>query len=197
MFPHVWGFTRTWSAVILAAGAIACNGSPTQPSGDAQVRVTGSVTDFHTNAAAGGALVAIGSATATTDASGRYVLTSPPGEQRVSVDGESLGVVNLKDQTYRGDFYVHAAGCIARYGSIVNKRTRRPVAGAAVSVAGMHGTTDQSGWFYLSLGCPGTLCNGFNTTFLSVTRAGYLDGSFVVGRGVCRVERVDYELEPR
>jgi len=40
-------------------------------------------------------------------------------------------------------------------------------------------------------------CIGFNTTFVTVTHPDYRNGSFVAGRGVCFVERVDYALEPR
>lgn len=182
--------------MILAGGVIGCGGSPTQP-GDGQVQVAGSVRDFRTNAVVGGAHVTIGNATATTDASGVYSLTVQAGEQRVSVDGESIAVVNLKDRTYRGDFFVHLTGCIARYGTVVDSWTRRPVPGATVSVGGVSVATDRAGWFRLSLGCPGVPCVGFNTTFLTITHADYRNGSFVAGRGVCFVERVDYELQPR
>jgi hypothetical protein len=184
--------------VMLAAGAIACGGSPIEPSWDGQVRVTGSVLDFQSDTALGGARVTIGSATATTDASGAYALTVPAGaERRVSIDGESIAIVTMNDRTYRGDFYIHATGCIARYGTVVDKQTRRPVVGAVASVAGVSVATDYAGWFRLSLGCPGMPCVGFNTTFLSVTHPNYRNGSFVAGRGVCFVQRVDYELEPR
>ena len=29
--------------------------------------------------------------------------------------------------------------------------------------------TDQTGWFRKSLGCPSTLCVGFNTNFVTIT----------------------------
>ena len=161
------------------------------------MRIVGSVLDFQTNAAIGGAHVTIGNTTATTDAAGMYSMTVPTGEQSVSIDDESIGFVELKGRTYRGDFYVHAAGCIARYGTVVDSQTRRPVSSAAVSVGGVAGTTDQAGWFALKLGCPGASCIGFNTTFLSITHPNYVSGSFVAGRGVCGVRRVDYELVRR
>jgi hypothetical protein len=50
--------------------------------------------------AIGGAHVIIGNATATADSSGVHALTVPAGEQSVSIDGESLGIINMKDRTY-------------------------------------------------------------------------------------------------
>jgi hypothetical protein len=189
---------RRTSITIILTAAIGCGGSPTGPTWDGQVRVAGSVLDFQTNGAVGGARVTIGNVTATTDSTGVYSLTVPAGEQQpVSIDGETLTRVTLKDHTYRGDFYVHVTGCIARYGTVVNKQTRKPVSGAIVSVVGTTVATDQTGWFRLTFGCPGVVCVGSNTTFLSITHPNYSNGSFVVGRGVCFVERVDYELEPR
>ena len=163
------------------------------------MQVTGTIRDFQSNAGIAGARVTIGSATATTDPGGVYSLTVEPGEQRVSIDDESLALVNLKDRTYRGDFFGHIAGCIARYGTIVDRQTRRPVSGAAVSATliGVTTATDQTGWFRLTLGCPGTVCVGSNTTFLTVTHPNYVNGSFPAGRGLCHVQRVDYELDRR
>jgi hypothetical protein len=81
------------------------------------------------------------------------------------------------------------------------------VSGAAVTL-GVPGldtavTTDQTGWFQMTLGCgvqrfpDGGPCVGFNTTDLSITHPNYVTGSFPAGRGVCGVHRVDYELDPR
>jgi hypothetical protein len=47
----------------------------------------------------------------------------------------------------RGDFCVHVTGCIARYGTVVDNRTRRPVCGATVAVGGITAGTDPTGWF--------------------------------------------------
>jgi len=159
--------------------------------------VTGTVRDFQSNVGIAGARIRIGSATATTDPVGVYSLAVETGQQPVSIDDESLGLVILNDRTYRGDFFGHIAGCIARYGTIVDRQTRRPVSGAAVSGGGVTTATDQTGWFRLILGCPGTVCVGINTTFLVITHPNYVNGSFPAGRGICRVERVDYELDRR
>ena len=72
--------------------------------------------------------------TSTTSASGAYSLSAAAGEQAASIDGEAVGVLTLKDRTYRGDFYVRSNGCVARYGIVVDQQTQRPVAGATVSV---------------------------------------------------------------
>jgi hypothetical protein len=98
---------------------------------------------------------------------------------------------------YHADFYVRIAGCVARYGTVVDSRTRRPVSGATVSVGGRTATTDQNGWFRLDLGCAAESCIGFNTTILSSSHPNYESGSFVAGRGVCFVQRVDYDLVRR
>lgn len=190
---------RTSLAVVLLTACLACGGSPTEPTWNGRVQVTGTVRDFQSNVGIAGARISIGSATATTDPVGVYSLAVEAGQQRVSIDDESLGLVILNDRTYRGDFFGHNAGCIARYGTIVDRQTRRPVPGAAVSAnpGGVTTATDQTGWFRLTLGCPGTVCVGSNTTFLTVTHANYVNGSFPAGRGICQVQRVDYELDRR
>ena len=190
---------RIWMVVLLIGAANGCGGSPTQPNWDGQVRVSGTIRDFQTNTPIGGAQVTMGTVTGTADPSGIYSLTVPAGEQQVSIDGESIGIVNMKDPTYRGDLLAHATGCIARYGTVVDSQTRRPVSGAVVSTSPVSVTTatDSSGWFRLDLGCPAVTCLGFNTTFLSVTNPSYVNGSFPAGLGICRVQRVDYELTLR
>lgn len=188
---------RTSLAGVLLISGIACGGSPTEPTWDGRVQVAGIIRDFQTNAAIAGARVAFGSETATTDSGGRYSLKVEPGSQRVFVDDESVALVTPTARTYRGDFFARVAGCIARYGTIVDKQTHQPVAGATVTAGGVTTTTDQSGWFRVSLGCPGLACVGSNTTFLTITHPNYVDGSFPAGRGICFVARVDYELDRR
>jgi hypothetical protein len=184
--------------LLLLSAVSGCGGSSTQPNSDGQVRVTGTILDFQTGAPVGAARVAIDGATVTADSSGVYSLTVPSGEQQVSIDGESIGTITMKDPTYRGDLYAHVTGCIARYGTVVDSQTRRPVSNAVVSINGqLVVATDGTGWFRENLGCPGTQCVGFNTTLLSITHPNYVTGSFVIGLGVCRVERVDYELASR
>jgi hypothetical protein len=188
---------RILLAVALLTSGIGCGGSPTEPTWDGRVQVAGTIRDFQTNAAIAGARVMIGSETANADSSGRYSLAVAPGAQRVFVDDESVALVTPANRTYRGDFFGHLSGCIARYGTIADKQTREPVAGATVSVGGVTTATDQTGWFRVSLGCPGSACVGSNTTFLTITHPNYVNASFPAGRGICLVSRVDYELDRR
>ena len=187
MTSRLSAFKHIAIAAIFMTGAVGCSQSPTQPSWDGQVRVTGSIRDFPSDALVNGARVAIGNATATTDPAGAYSLTVPAGEQRVLVDDQAIANVTMKDRTYRGDFYVHVTGCIARYGTVIDSATRQPIPGASLAFAGEPVVTDQTGWFRKSLGCPGTLCVAFNTSFVTITHPNYRDGMDVLGRGFCRV----------
>jgi len=201
VISHAVSAVKRISVAVTLTSVIGCGGSATQPSSDGQVQVAGSVRDFLTNVAIGGARVSIGNATATADPNGVYSLTVPAGEHQVSIDGESIGPASMKDRTYRGDFYVHLNGCIARYGTVVDTRTRRPVANASVSVAGLFPVptvaTDRAGWFRLTLGCSGVTCIGSNTTYVLITHPDYVNRFSGEGRSLCLVQRADYELEPR
>jgi hypothetical protein len=188
---------RTSLLVVLLIPGIGCDGSPTEPTWKGRVQAAGTIRDFQSNAAIAGARVTVGSETAITDPGGRYSLSIEAGQQRVLVDDEAVALITATDRTYRGDFFGRLAGCIARYGTILDRQTRHPVAGAAVSAGGVTTTTDHTGWFRLSLGCPGSPCVGSNTTFLTITHPNYVNGSFPAGRGICFVSRVDYELDRR
>jgi hypothetical protein len=179
--------------------------------------VAGAVRDFRSDAPVAGARVSfgnitIGTVTATTDSAGAYSLLAPSNDELdVYVDGEWVTEATLRDRIYRGDFYVHGQRCVARYGMVIDSVTRFPVFGATVSMS-VGGTvpstataTDATGWFRLSLGCDtpaigspmGPGCIGYNTSFATVTHPDYRTGSFVVGRGICNVERVDWLLQRR
>ena len=180
-------------AAACVAGVPGCGGSPAVP-WDGIVHISGSVRDFRTNAAIASAVVSVAGATATTDASGAYALAVESGPlQPVAINGESISPITLKDPTYRGDFFVHTTGCVARYGTVVDILTRKPLAGAAVTASGLTAVTDQAGWFRTTEDCTQS-CIGFNTTFVKVTYPGYTDGQFPGGRGLCNVNRVDYEM---
>ena len=181
-------------APVLILFAIGCNRSPTEPTPvwDGFVRVAGVITSYQINAAVASATVTIGTATATTDAAGFYRLRVAPGDYYVFVDEQRISSVRLHDQTYRGDFYVDGTNCIARYGTVVDKLSRKPIAGASVG-----GTlTDGAGWYERRYGC-GQVCQGYNTTFVTITHPAYLDARPILGRGICFVSRADYELQPR
>jgi hypothetical protein len=191
--------------VIMASGSIGCGVPPTLPTTlptwDGQVQVVGAVRDFGTDTGIEGARVIIGTMSATTDVAGFYSLTVLTGEYNVTVDDVPMGMVRMRDRTYRGDFYLNVAGCIGRYGNVLDSQTSRPVSGATVSIYGpvppATTTTDSAGTFKLSYGCAGSVCVGFNTVYVRITHPSYVDGLFGTGRGVCFVSRRDYELVRR
>jgi hypothetical protein len=187
---------RIATATCVVIATISC-GSPTEPSWNGQTEVVGSIRDFQSDAVIRGAHVTIGDSSTTTDATGRYSLTVPAGMPSISIDNESIGNVHMRDRTYRGDFFAKTTGCVGRYGTVSDTRTRRPIAGANISIGGSTAQTDKNGWFEMKLGCPNASCAGFNTTFGSVSHPDYATQSWVEGRGICSVTRVDYELNAR
>jgi hypothetical protein len=199
---------------LLVASAFGCSGSPAQPSWDGRVRVSGTVRDFATNAAVSAATVAFGNAgageiTATADAGGAYSLTALEGMYHVTINGESITDVTLRDPNYRGDFFIRLTDCVGRYGMVLDSRTRQPVSGATLTFGSdPYATTDQTGWFQqgmglsmgTGMGCvrppfPTGAC-GFNTYFLSITHPRYQVKPLESSRGFCFVRRIDVELEP-
>jgi hypothetical protein len=166
--------------------------------------VHGEVLDFRTEAGVAGAAVEfrsdsqLGDARATTDASGRYVLSLPAsGVFTVLVEGGYVGSSRVTGSGYRGDLLVRGGTCISRYGTIADARTLRPVVGATVSLGGQTTTSEPDGWYRLDLGCPPSGTIGFNTTFMSVTHPNYALREQVVGRGIGGVSRLDVDLERR
>jgi hypothetical protein len=195
-----------WLGVVfLSCVVAACGGGPTEPSpGD--TTIGGRVVDFQTQAGVSGAALRfqderqgldIG---ALTDANGSYSLpASTSGTFTVSVNGDPQAFVHVNGSRFVGDLLVDRGTCIARYGVILDGRTARPVPGATltVSFAGLTTTTDGRGWYRVDFGCPASGVVGFNTTLMTVTRAGYATREIVVGRGVASVIRIDLDLEPQ
>jgi hypothetical protein len=171
------------------------------------VPVSGRVLDFATNAGIAGASVAFGNfesgsgrlvaaAATITDAAGSYTLSTPaPGSYLVQVDGVFAGTARIAGIGYRGDLLAHPGACVSRYGTIMDGLTQRPIAGATISLSGKSVVTGADGWYRIDLGCTGPI--GFNTTFMYVSAAGYLDQPQVVGRGVAGVDRRDVWLYRR
>jgi hypothetical protein len=95
---------------------------------------------------------------------------------------------------HRGDLLVRGGGCISRYGVLLDLGTRRPIAGATVTLPDASTTSGIDGWYRLDLGCPDTALPG-NTTFMTVTHPNFATKQQVVGRGVLGVSRIDLELE--
>jgi hypothetical protein len=204
-------FILALNVVLLATG---CGTSPTAPTGS--VRVSGYVLAYTTNAGIPGATVIfdpsegvfngatlVPSAAAirgSTDGSGSYSVGVPAiGRHWVWVGDEFAGMTYVTGSAYRGDFLVRAGTCVARYGTVTDADTKKPVSGATVSITFSTATamSGSDGWYRLDLGCPANGMFGFNTTELSVRHPGYADFSAGVGRGVVGVRRFDLELQRR
>ncbi|OLC42250.1 MAG: hypothetical protein AUH43_23075 [Acidobacteria bacterium 13_1_40CM_65_14] len=102
----------------------------------------------------------------------------------------------MTGSAYRGDFLVRAGTCVSRYGTLVDARTLRPVAGATVSLTGSKTTSGADGWYRIDLGCPTSNPVG-GTTEMTVEHPSYVPRSVIVGRGVVGVTRRDLDLERR
>lgn len=186
----------------LALASCRSPSSPTATSGPFTIR--GMVTDFTTAGPTAGARLAFsredGSAAGdvTTDVTGRYALglsgDGSPLRLSVVVEGTRTGDVVVGGANWRGDLLHDAAGCVSRYGLVVDARTGQGVAGAVVTVGGTSMTSAADGWYRIDLGCPPGGIIGFNTSFAEVTHPGYATLQRVVGRGIARVERLDLAL---
>lgn len=181
--------------MVLASGCGA--ETPTEPSADGVVRITGWVSDFGTDAGVSGVAVRFGETQAITDAGGAYVMSVLIGQHTVYVDGTPIGSARVNGPFYRGDLLIRGGNCVSRYGTLADARTRRPVSGATVSLAGKSTRSAPDGWYRIDLGCPQNGLVGFNTTFMTVEHPSYAARSQVVGRGVFGVVRIDLDLEPR
>ena len=138
-----------------------------------------------------------GGAEAVTDSSGRYSLPQPPHTGMFyyfAVNNSPAGRGYPAGVDYRGDLLIDAGTCVARYGLVIDARTLRPIAGASV---GSGATTSGDGWYRIDWGCPSSGTIGFNTTFLTASHASYISQQQVLGRGIQRVQRLDFLLEPR
>lgn len=202
-------------ALLAVFASVGCDAqSPAVPTSDfavpragASVTVSGSVVDFTTNAGVPGATVEFGgldgagrfvpAVTTVSDGTGRYKAAVAAGTFTiVEIDKAWIGQVQV-NQEYRGDFLVRFGTCVARYGTVADTLTLRPIAGATVTLAGTTVATDANGWYRIDLGCPSNGLVGFNTTFVSVSHPDYPPRSFVAGRGVFGVSRMDLSLQKR
>lgn len=180
----------------------ACEGptGPTRPTVDA--RISGRVLDSATNEGVPSVTVAFEDATTVTGTDGSYslvvqILTKFAyfGRFAVTVDGRGVGSARVTGPGYRGDFLIYPPDCIARYGTVTDARTFRPIIGATVALSGRRVVTEVDGWYRLDLGCP-TDYRGGNTTFIYISHPRYVTYSQVTGRGVFGAVRADYELRP-
>jgi len=139
----------------------------------------------------------VADAQATTDASGAFTLIVQPGSYFVAIDGVFAGSVHVAPADARGDLLARWGTCVSRYGVIADSQTRRPVAGARVTLAGQTVISGGDGWYRIDLGCPANGLVGFNTTFITVSHADYGNTCQVVGRGVFGTSRFDLFLGRR
>ena len=171
------------------------------PSGSSKplqtIAVSGRVLDWRTGAGVQNVAVEMGGVRTVSGAGGLYTIMLPsPGAYDPIVGGLSTGVSHVPGPSYRGDFLTNSGNCVSRYGTIANARTGRPIAGATVSLASQQTTTDADGWYRIDLGCPANGLPGFNTTFMTIEKAGYVKYSQIADRGVYLSVRIDIELLP-
>ena len=156
--------------------------------------VRGRVLDYATRTPSVGRTVQFGAASTVTNADGSYELTVMSGAPDVTLDGRRLGGVFVHGGGYRGDLFTDDEGtCVARYGTVTDARTRRPIAGVQIS---LRSATTSDGWYLLHFGCGDP--NGFSigTRVLPVSHPDYVRKDLFIGRGIFRVERLDVQLEP-
>jgi len=183
--------------VVLTAG---CEHSANAPSTPSAVPThipgfSGRVVDFTTNAGVAGARVSFGDKSAITGSDGSYVLDTPHGLYEPRIDDARAGVARVTGESYRGDFFVRTGTCVGRYGTISDRGTSQPIAGATVSLGGQNVTTGKDGWYRIDFTCPETGVVGFNTTFMNVSHPDYANTFTPIGRGVAGYTRIDLEMD--
>lgn len=178
----------------------ACEDTPTAPT-RGPLAIAGTVRDFTTGRPLPMASVVfetlLGDAriSAVTDSSGRFSASVPnPGEYRLSVNGRAAGSAIVNRNNYAADVLADTGTCVARYGTVTDRRTALPIEGAVLSLNSVRTTSNVDGWYMLNLGCPESGLIGFNTTVIQVTHPSYAAFSGVVGRGVGLVMRLDISL---
>jgi hypothetical protein len=195
---------RAATVVVAVVTLQACNDNrgPTAPTPRSPV-VRGTALDFQTQTPISGAVVRVGTdpftggAETVSDANGRYSLPQPPHTGMFyyfTINNSYAGRGYPAGANYRGDLLIDTGTCVSRYGVVIDARTLRPIAGASV---GSLATTSSDGWYRIDWGCPSSGTIGFNTTFLSANHSSYISQQQVLGRGIQRVERLDFLLEPR
>jgi hypothetical protein len=195
---------RAATVVVAVAILQACNDNrePTGPTPSSPV-VRGTALDFQTQTPISAAVVRVGTdpfaggAETITDVNGRYSLPQPPHTGMFyyfAINNSPAGRGYPAGANYRGDLLIDTGTCVSRYGVVIDARTLRPIAGASV---GSLATTSSDGWYRIDWGCPPSGTIGFNTTFLSASHPSYMSQQQGLGRGIQRVQRLDFLLEPR
>ena len=190
--------------LVLLMTASACNEKQpaTAPSVGA-VTVHGQLLDFATQAARPAMTIRfvddfrVNTGSATTDQTGSYVLSIPAaGSYLVWINETGIGRVRVHGGPFRGELFVDDGTCISRYGTVFNRMSSRPVAGATVSLGQQTATTGVDGWYRIDLGCPASRMIGFNTTFIYVTHPRFANYQQIVGRRLYEVQRLDMDIDP-
>ena len=199
-------FTAVAATII---STFACGDMPAQPTGGsvsrygrAAVPIGGRVLDYTTRGGISVASIrftppnhvsptAPPAMTATTDATGPYVLALPPGSYNAEVGGRGAGFVRVTDFGFRGDVFVNGGNCQSRYGVISDLLTGRPLAGARVDAGPLTGT---DGWYQWGF-CSGVI--DFGTQAMQVSHPDYVAATLIIGRGFLGVSRLDVALVRR
>lgn len=186
--------------VMLGAGAACGDESVTGPA-SGRVFITGRVVDYVTRDVVREATILFKGdngppdVAAVTDAAGEYAVeASIAGEYTVRVNSAIAGAVRAGATSRRVDLFVNGGTCISRYGTILGRRSGRPIPGATVTLVGQSVRTGADGYYQIDLGCPDLPRPG-GTTVVAVTHPDYLARNQVVGRGVFGVQRLDLALD--
>lgn len=166
--------------LLIVVSLVSCrerNLLPTEP-GDSQlpasVTIAGTVRDFHSRAPVAGVTFTLGPLQLTTDANGRYSTTLPRGGHDAYVDGTGLGRVLALTSRDDADLLINGGSCRSRYGTVVDARTGRAIAGATITLGGTH-TTATDGSYRIDMSC--SLEHSSGTGFIRLTHPDYRDGS--------------------
>jgi hypothetical protein len=194
--------SRNGCVAVVTLHACNTNRGPTAPTPSSAV-VRGTALDFQTQTPISGAIVRVstdpfgGGAETVTDSNGRYTLPQPPHTGMFyyfAINNSPVGRGYPAGANYRGDLLIDGGTCVSRFGVVIDARTLRPIARASV---GSVATTSSDGWYRIDWGCPSSGTIGFNTSFLSASHSSYISQQEVLGRGIQRVERLDFLLEPK
>ena len=192
------------ATVVIATVMLHSCGENRGPAAPSPSVVRGTVLDFQTQTPITGAVVRIGAdafaggTETVTDANGRYSVPQPAHTGMFyyfSINNSPAGRGYPAGVSYRGDWLVDNGTCVSRYGVVLNARTLRPIAGASVGSSAT--TTASDGWYRTDWGCPSSGTIGFNTSILTASHPSYTSQQQVLGRGIQRVQRLDFLLEPR
>jgi len=178
------------------------------------VRVFGRVLDFNTNTGVPGASIAFYisglntiASSVVTDGSGRYsVLLSRGVRYNPRINGPDVdsnrGIIIPVAKETEADYLINGGTCIVFYGTVRDVVTGEPIAGASVGFGTPSTQTSADGNYRINLACPtpDNPWRGIGTTFLNVSRSGYVTASPYGTRSealpTARTQRIDVALQP-